>query len=129
TVPQLRDLPVFGGRVQRRYTHFWLSCLHTAQKLPSNELPHPAPPTTGPPPVNRWADKDANAAARLAAVRTALTTLAEHHRLPVENLLLPDLVRRLCWNPPEDRSPETVADVLRVNGARPWQIEDRKSVV
>ncbi|HWN29455.1 MAG TPA: hypothetical protein VNP37_20985, partial [Actinomycetospora sp.] len=42
---------------------------------------------------------------------------------PVENLVTPDLVRRLCWSPPEDRSPEGVAAALAVLGARPWQAE------
>ena len=73
--------------------------------------------------MNRWSDKDPDAAARLAAARTSLSELAEHHRLPVENLLLPDLLRRTCWRPPADLSPEGVAEALRVGGARPWQVE------
>jgi ribonuclease D len=72
--------------------------------------------------VNRWTDKDPDAAARLAAARAALTRIAEQHRLPVENLLLPDLVRRTCWRPPSDLSEEAVAETLREGGARPWQI-------
>jgi ribonuclease D len=43
--------------------------------------------------------------------------------LPVENLLLPDLLRRTCWRPPEDMSPEGVAETLRAGGARGWQID------
>ncbi|SFQ60595.1 ribonuclease D [Amycolatopsis arida] len=123
TAADLQALPVFGGRVQRRYSSHWLRRLQAARVLPESELPAPAGPPEGPPPVNRWADKDPDAAARLAAARTELTSLAEHHRLPVENLLLPDLVRRTCWQPPEDRSPEGVAETLRAGGARPWQVE------
>ncbi|PXY28188.1 ribonuclease D [Prauserella muralis] len=123
TSADLQALPVFGGRVQRRYTGNWLRHLQAARTLPSSELPSPSVPNDGPPPTNRWSDKDPDAAARLAAARTALATIAEHHRLPVENLLLPDLLRRTCWRPPEDRSPAGVAEMLRENGARPWQIE------
>lgn len=123
TAKDLHALPVFGGRVQRRYTNIWLRHLHTARTLPASQLPNPSAPTDGPPPTNRWADKDPDAAARLAAARSALTAIAERHRLPVENLLLPDLVRRTCWRPPEDRSPDGVAEALRAGGARPWQIE------
>jgi ribonuclease D len=72
--------------------------------------------------VNRWADKDPDAAARLSAARAALTAIAEDRRLPVENLLLPDLVRRTCWRPPAETDEESVAEVLRAGGARPWQI-------
>ncbi|GAA5164454.1 MULTISPECIES: ribonuclease D [Amycolatopsis] len=122
-VAELQALPVFGGRVQRRYTGNWFRHLQAARALPREELPNPSQPNDGPPPANRWADKDPDAAARLAAARTALNRIAEHHQLPVENLLLPDLLRRTCWRPPEDRSPEGVAEALRAGGARPWQVE------
>jgi ribonuclease D len=41
----------------------------------------------------------------------------------VENLLSPDLVRRLMWTPPESRDADTVAATLQAGGAREWQIE------
>ena len=34
-----------------------------------------------------------------------------------------DTARRLAWAPPESISTETVADALRDQGARPWQVE------
>jgi ribonuclease D len=42
--------------------------------------------------------------------------------VPVENLLSPDLVRRLMWTPPEPTDAGAVADALRAGGAREWQI-------
>jgi ribonuclease D len=123
TVEQLQALPVFSGRVQRKYTASWLRHLQAARALPASELPTPAQQTDGPPPVNRWSDKDPDAAARLSAARAALAAIAEDRRLPVENLLLPELVRRTCWRPPADLGEESVAEVLRSAGARPWQIE------
>jgi ribonuclease D len=123
TVEELQALPVFSGRVQRKYTASWLRHLQAARALPASELPSPAQPTDGPPPVNRWADKDPDAAARLSAARAALAAIAEDRRLPVENLLLPDLVRRTCWRPPAQPDDDVVADVLRAGGARPWQID------
>ena len=123
TVEELQALPVFSGRVQRKYTASWLRHLQAARALPASELPSPSQSTDGPPPVNRWADKDPDAAARLSAARAALTAIAEDRRLPVENLLLPDLVRRTCWRPPAETDEDTVAGVLRAGGARPWQVE------
>jgi len=84
------------------------------------ELPRAAPPSDGPPPVTRWADRDPAAAARLAAARAAVATVSEERSVPVENLLQPDLLRRLCWSPPPDGD---VAAALRKGGAREWQIE------
>ncbi|MBB4684744.1 ribonuclease D [Amycolatopsis jiangsuensis] len=123
TVEELQALPVFSGRVQRKYSASWLRHLQAAKALPASELPTPAQHSDGPPPVNRWADKDPDAAARLSAARTALAAIAEERGLPVENLLLPDLLRRTCWRPPSELSEDAVAEALRTGGARPWQIE------
>jgi ribonuclease D len=40
--------------------------------------------------------------------------------VPMENLLQPDLLRRLCWSPPADGD---VRVALRAGGAREWQVE------
>ncbi|MEU9006809.1 ribonuclease D, partial [Streptomyces sp. NPDC048551] len=49
--------------------------------------------------------------------------LAEGLNLPQENLITPDTVRRLCWEPPQRLDTGTVAEALAGYGARPWQIE------
>ncbi|WP_199443916.1 ribonuclease D [Umezawaea beigongshangensis] len=123
TEAEMIALPVFRGRAQRRGVGTWLAALRQAETLDRSELPDPSPQHDGPPPPNRWADKDPAAAVRLAAARTALTAAAEANTLPVENLLLPDLLRRTCWQPPEDLSTEGVAEALRTGGARSWQVE------
>ena len=43
--------------------------------------------------------------------------------MPVENLLAPDAVRRLCWAPPPEDGAAAVAAFLRAHGARDWQVE------
>ena len=64
-----------------------------------------------------------SAAARLAAAREAVGALAATHRLPVENLLSPDALRRLAWEPPAPATTETITAALRASGARRWQAE------
>ena len=59
-----------------------------------------------------------------SAARTAVAALADEHRLPVENLLAPDTVRRLCWTPPERPHGATRSvPSSRAHGARRWQVE------
>ncbi len=119
----LLSRPVFGGRSQRRQVKTWLAALQTARALPASELPTERTPGSSPPPVNRWTDRDPAAAVRLVAARAVLTEIAEHHQLPVQNLLQPDLVRRLCWEPPEPLDADTVDQELVAGGARRWQRE------
>ena len=69
-----------------------------ARASADDELPESAGGAipNGPPPAHRWAERDPAAAARLTAARGAVTALAEENRLPVENLLSPDALRRLA---------------------------------
>jgi ribonuclease D len=119
---ELLALPVFGGRSTRRHLRTWFAAIDRARRLPESALPERTS-GDGPPPHHRWAERDPAAAARLAAARAAVTTLAESHTLPVENLLAPDLVRRLCWQPPQPVTAEAVRDFLSAAGARPWQVD------
>lgn len=120
---ELFALGVFGGRAQRRLSATWLEALTGARKLAENELPGPTPTTDGPPPGYRWAEKDPHAAARLSAAREAIKALSEQHQIPGENLLAPDTVRRLAWQPVEPINRHSVAATLAGLGARKWQIE------
>jgi ribonuclease D len=117
----LLSRPVFSGRSQRRHARTWLAALETARTLPASELPPLRTQGDSPPPVNRWSDRDPAAAVRLSAARAVLTEIAEQHRLPVQNLLAPDLVRRLCWEPPDLLDAAAVERQLLAGGARQWQ--------
>jgi ribonuclease D len=111
---------VFRGRAQRRLAGYWFAALRQAAALDPTELPAPSAVTDGPPPVARWADRNPDAAVRLTAARAAVAAVAEEWAVPVENLLQPDLLRRLCWTPPADGD---VPAALRAGGARSWQID------
>ena len=54
--------------------------------------------------------------------RTCLASVAAQGHLPVENLVSPDLVRRIAWTPPVPADDAAVAAALRAGGARTWQI-------
>jgi ribonuclease D len=59
----------------------------------------------------------------LSAARAGISALAEQLGMPQENLITPDTVRRVCWEPPAVVDTESVAAALAGHGARPWQVE------
>jgi len=120
----LSDLPAFQGRGARRNASTWQRAVQRVRGQAEAELPGPAlPPPDGPPPTHRWHERDPVAAGRLAAVRTVVAALADEHTLPAENLLPPDVVRRLAWQPPDPPGVAEVTADLAAHGARPWQVE------
>jgi ribonuclease D len=122
TVDKLLALPVFGGSRQRRSAGVWLEALARARV--TNDVPKATEPLTGPPPAVRWSRRKPEAAERLEAVRAGLNELSQRVTVPTENLLTPDLVRRLVWDwqPVADTS-AAVDAFLAEAGARPWQRE------
>jgi ribonuclease D len=122
----LASLPGFRGRGRRprgrRELAVWAQVLAQASRLPERDLPAAAPSYDGPPPARAWAERNPLAASRLAAARAALVEIAAAHTLPVENLLTPDVLRRLLWEPPADVSVAAVGARLADLGARRWQV-------
>jgi ribonuclease D len=147
----LRAVKGFHGRGAERYAAAWVHAIRQALDLPESDLPVVTARYDGPPPPRTWAEKNPVAAARLSRARAELTRVAAEARLPVENLLSPDLTRRLLWDPPtaagdrerhldgagradqpdradrttgtgSDRLTEAVASRLAALGARPWQV-------
>ncbi|MBQ1090370.1 ribonuclease D [Streptomyces sp. B93] len=122
-VHALGALNGFGPRTGRRQLEQWQAAVDRARALTEAQLPQPGQPVAGPPPPRAWADKDPVAAARLSAARAGVSALAERIGMPQENLITPDTVRRVCWEPPSDMTAESVGAALTGYGARPWQVE------
>jgi ribonuclease D len=112
----------FHGRGSRQHLAQWWEAISTAMALPEADLPPVTRPADGPPPAHRWAERDRAAADRLIAAKATVAALADEHALPAENLLQPDAVRRLAWEPPDPATPEAIAAALAAARARPWQI-------
>ena len=124
TAAALAGVPGFKGRGAKRHATEWITAIRRANAQADQALPRPAGQATdGPPPAHRWHERDPVAAQRLTAVRTVIAALADEHSLPAENLVQPDAVRRLAWQPPDPVSGPAVAADLAGYGARPWQIE------
>jgi ribonuclease D len=122
TVDDLVALPVFGGRNQRRSAATWLAALEAARE--NRNPPEEAEPPNGPPSPARWSKRKPEAAARLEAARAALAEVSQRVGVPTENLISPDLVRRLCWDWEPAADPvQAVEEFLRAGLARAWQRE------
>jgi ribonuclease D len=120
---ELTQLPTFRGPRQRRATGRWWNAVAEALALPDDDLPQLVSRTDAMPPTSRWRERDPQAAARLAACRHVVSTLAAQHRVLPQNLLAGDIVRRLSWQPPDPPDVIGVRTTLARHGARPWQIE------
>ncbi len=124
--PRSRDalgrLPGFASRGGQRYLRDFASVIADALALDDAALPRLGMVQDGPPPPRSWPDKNPAAAARLASCREAVGVLAEQHDLPQENLVAPDAIRRLAWDPPQPATEHTVSGALEQAGARPWQV-------
>jgi ribonuclease D len=119
----LTALPAFSGRGARRHARQWFDAIQAARLLAEAELPPQHLAAEGPPPPRVWAERDPAAAARLAVARASILELAQSLEMPAENLISPDSVRRLSWDPPADITEEGLRLLFRRLGARQWQID------
>jgi ribonuclease D len=117
--PELASSKTFTGRASRTYLDTWWAAIQAGQS--ARDLPPIKLPNTGIPNHRTWPNRFPEADRRLKAVRAALTELAESNQLPLENLITPDFVRQICWEPPVERDAESIVLALKDLGARGWQ--------
>ncbi|MCB1274193.1 MAG: HRDC domain-containing protein [Leucobacter sp.] len=118
---QLASLSEFRGRASRSELERWWQAILRGKS--TDQPPGPAPRDPDRIPHHSgWGKRYPEAAARLAAAREAVAAEAERQRMPVENLLTPDTLRRLVWDPPKPPTVDAIGTRLAELGARPWQI-------
>ena len=127
TKGDLARVKEFTGRASRSQLDRWWEAIEAGRADPA--LPSERGSGEGMPPPRAWADRNAPADARLKAARPAVEAVAAELNMPTENLLTPDTLRRVAWNPPAEITPETVAAALAEWGARPWQIARTAQVI
>lgn len=128
TVPQLLAVEGFHGRGARREAPRWLRALHDGAH--SEDPPSLQRRTsTGPPAPRTWRDRAPLAFRRYRTARERLAYRADELQVMAETLLVPAVLKQLCWSPPEPVDLETVSMFLRELGARPWQIQQTAAVV
>lgn len=125
-LPATRDalgaLKEFSGRGQQRRLAGWWIAVSQAMAMPDGELPDVSPPPGGLPAPRNWPERNPEGFARLEAAKDAMGVILARIDMPAENLLTPDLLRRLCWEPPAPATRDAIEEFLRAGGAREWQI-------
>ena len=125
---ELAGVKEFTGRASRSQLDRWWAAIEDGRA--SNDLPlERATGGDSLPPPRAWPDRNPEADARLKAARPAVEQLAETLRMPTENLLTPDLLRRVAWAPPEPLTAASLGEALSALGARDWQIEQTAQVI
>ncbi|MDQ7877778.1 ribonuclease D [Microbacterium sp. QXD-8] len=124
----LAALKDFTGRASRSQLDRWWAAIEAGRAVTQLPLERATGGDTLPPP-RAWVDRNPEADARLKAARPVVEKRAEELHMPTENLLTPELLRRVAWSPPQPLTAETVGDALAVLGARPWQIAQTAQVI
>jgi ribonuclease D len=105
----------------------WLDSIASAVALPEDQWPTMRTNADTLPPIKLWRDKFPEKFAPLSHARAAIELIAEENQIPVENLITPEHVRRVCWKPPvgstSTLSVSQVESALSELGARQWQID------
>jgi ribonuclease D len=120
TKPQLAGNRSFVGRASRSYLDTWWKAIEDGSN--TRDLPALKLAAVGVPNHRIWPTRFPEADRRLKLVRPLIAGLAEEHGIPVENVLTPDFLRTLCFEPPAFEL-AAIKDALGALGARQWQVE------
>lgn len=105
----------------------WLDSIADAVATPEDQWPAMRTNADTLPPIKLWRDKFPEKFAPLSHARAAIELIAEENQIPVENLITPEFVRRICWKPPlgatTSLSIPEVEKALAELGARQWQVD------
>jgi len=115
----LAALKDFTGRASRSQLDRWWAAIEAGRA--TNELPPDRVPSDTLPPARAWVDRNPEADTRLKAARPVVEAIAKELGMPTENLLTPEMLRRVAWAPPGDDA-ESIGQALEALGARRWQI-------
>ena len=97
----------------------WISTITDAIALPEEQWPKARSDVDSLPPLKIWRERYPEKYAPLTHARARLSEKSAELAIPLENMITPEYVRRVCWISPKG----SVAQALATLGARTWQIE------
>ena len=128
------NLPIVKMRIRNEiqisYIDRWLSVLNEAYRIPEENWPEMRARGDSLPAPRIWREKFPIANAQLQHVRRSLAEISEKYSIPQENLLSPEILKRVIFNSGKEEvmsySESQVSEIrsrLRELGARNWQVE------
>ena len=105
----------------------WLSATESALNTPEDQWPPMKSGADTLPPLKLWRERFADKYAPFTHARFAVESVAQELSIPAENLISPEIIRRICWAPPADSlqnlNVDAVCQAMLNLGARQWQVE------
>jgi len=102
----------------------WLTVIASAVALPESDYPELRAAGDSMPPTKIWKERFPEKYAPFTHARAAVELRAAELNIPVENLISPEVMRKLIWKLSSDVS----KDALEL-GARPWQVAEIADLV
>lgn len=102
----------------------WLTAIASAVALPESDYPELRAAGDSMPPTKIWKERFPEKYAPFTHARAAVELRAAELNIPVENLISPEVIRKLIWKLSSDVS----KDALEL-GARPWQVAEIADLV
>jgi ribonuclease D len=102
----------------------WLNAVSLAVALPESEYPEMRAAGDSMPPTKIWKERFPEKYAPFTHARAAVESRATELNIPVENLISPEIIRKLVWK----SSTDVTKDALEL-GARPWQVSEIANLV
>lgn len=120
---ELRQVNGFKRRTAKQYENNWVAALERVSAMSRAQLPSARVPTDGPPPPRSWERRHPEAFARWNRVRPATQEMAEKLSMAPENLIAPDALKRITFEPPSPLESQALDARLAELQVRPWQRE------
>jgi ribonuclease D len=102
----------------------WLAAIASTVALPENEYPEMRATGDSMPPTKIWKERFPEKYAPYTHARAAVELRASELNIPVENLISPDVIRKLVWK----LSTDVTKDAIEL-GARSWQVAEIADLV
>jgi len=118
---ELASLKTFAGRASRTFIDTWWKAIEDGNH--TKNLVEVRPKPTGIPNHRNWPQKFPEAHARLLAAKEFIARVSEEQKIPQENILNPDTLRQICFEPPLTLTAENLIDALSTRMVRQWQID------